>query len=374
VQGHLRRLRKGADDWLTRTPEYPDRGSQWWHWYTCKACGARLTTKSPTEHVCPDCGAVYTGWPYDDVVLDRQHGALAGAIRDLGLMYVLTDDTAYAGKAREILLAMRSGTSTTRCMTSTASPNKGGGHVGPQSLDESTWLIPVAQGFDCILDTLSPEDVQTISEKLLLPAAQLIHDHQWGIHNICCWHDSAYGLVGLALEHEGLTYDAINGPKGFRAQVEQGVTDDGFWYESAWGYHFYTMSALQPLAVAARNVGIDLYTDRYKGMYDAPLAFMAPGGELPAFNDSGTANPLGQGSMYEIAYARWATRGTCCRSCRAGGRASRRCYTGRKPGTDSHFGNGFRNGVSPRFPLGVGALPRRRGMWCCAVGRQATGG
>ncbi|MBM3473317.1 MAG: alginate lyase family protein [Armatimonadetes bacterium] len=298
-------LKRGADDWLARTPEYPDRGSQWWHWYTCKACGARLTTKSPTEHVCPDCGAVYSGWPYDDVVLDRQHGALAGAIRDLGLMYVLTGDVAYAVKAREILLGYAERYLSYPLHDINGKPSKGGGHVGPQSLDESTWLIPVAQGFDCIQDTLSADDLQTVSEKMLLPAAQLIHDHQWGIHNICCWHDSAYGLVGLALGNEQLTFDSINGPKGFRAQIEQGVTDDGFWYESAWGYHFYTMSALQPLAVAARNVGIDLYTDRYKGMYDAPLAFMAPGGELAAFNDSGTSNALGSGSMYEIAYARW---------------------------------------------------------------------
>ncbi|MFQ6096571.1 MAG: heparinase II/III family protein, partial [Armatimonadota bacterium] len=141
--------------------------------------------------------------------------------------------------------------------------------------------------------------------KMLLPAAELIHEHQWGIHNICCWHDSAYGLVGLTLGDERLASDAITGPKGFRAQIEKGVTDDGFWYESAWGYHFYTMSALQPLAIAARNVGINLYTERYKKMYDAPLSFMAPGGALPAFNDSGTANPLGQGRMYVVAYARW---------------------------------------------------------------------
>lgn len=298
-------LKKNADDWLTRTLEYPDRGSQWWHWYTCKACGARLTTRSPTEHVCPDCGAVYSGWPYDDVVLARQHSALAGAIRDLGLMYVLTGSEAYAAKARELLLGYAERYLTYPLHDINGKPNKGGGHVGPQTLDEAVWLIPVAQGFDCVQEKLSAEDRATIADKLLLPAAQLIHEHQWGIHNICCWHASAYGLVGLALEDEQLIFDAINGPKGFRAQVDKGVTDDGFWYESAWGYHFYTMSALQPLAVAARNVGIDLYTERYKSMYDAPLAFMAPGGELAAFNDSGTANPLGQGALYEIAHARW---------------------------------------------------------------------
>lgn len=294
-----------ADAWLTKEIKYPDRGSQWWHWYTCKKCGGRLNTKSPTEHVCPDCGASYTGWPYDDVVLDREHNALSQAIRDLGLVYVFTGERKYAERAREILLGYAERYLNYPLHDINGKPNRGGGHVGPQTLDESTWLIPLVQGFDCVYDTLSPEDVEQIATKMLIPAAELIHDHQWGIHNICCWHDSAYGLVGIALADERFAGDAINGPKGFKAQIEKGVTDDGFWYESAWGYHFYTMMALEPLAIAARNIGINLYTDRYKGMYDAPLAFMGPGGVLPAFNDSGTANALGGGNRYEIAYARW---------------------------------------------------------------------
>lgn len=298
-------LKQRADSWLTKTPQYPDRGGQWWHWYTCKACGGKLVTKSPTEHVCADCGKMYTGWPYDDVVLDREHSALAGAIRDCGVMFTLTGNKAYAAKAREILMGYAERYLNYPLHDINGKPNKGGGRVGPQTLDESTWLIPVVQGFDCIYDTLSAEDVKYLADKMLLPAAWLIHDHQWGIHNICCWHDSAYGLVGLALAEPTLAADAISGPKGFHQQVEKGISDDGLWYEGAWGYHYYTMMALNPIAVAAHNIGIDVYSERYKRMYDAPLKFMAPKGELPAFHDSGTSNALGSGNLYEIAYARW---------------------------------------------------------------------
>lgn len=298
-------LKGSADAWLGKTPHFPDRGGQWWHWYTCKQCGARLVTKSPTLHVCPECGATYTGWPYDDVVLDTLHNDLARAIRDCGVMYVLTGAPDYAAKAREILLGYAARYLTYPLHDINGKPNKGGGHVGPQTLDESTWLIPVAQGFDCIRDALSAEDRRIIADKLLLPAAWLIHDGQWGIHNICCWMASAYGLVGLALGEPTLARDALAGPKGFQAQVQKGISQDGEWYEGAWGYHYYTMSALQPLAVAAHNVGLDLYSARYKSMYDAPLEFMAPGGALPAFNDSGPTSALGAGSCYEIAWARW---------------------------------------------------------------------
>lgn len=305
VEATYKGLLARADSWLAREIKYPDRGSQWWHWYTCEKCGGRLNTKSPTEHVCPDCGASYTGWPYDDVVLDREHNGLSQAVRDLGLVYVFTGERKYAERAREILLGYAERYLNYPLHNIHGKPERGGAHVGPQTLDESTWLIPLVQGFDCVYETLSPQDVQQIADGVLLPAANLIHDHQWGIHNICCWHDSAYGLVGIALADERLAGEAINGSKGFREQIAKGVSDDGCWYEGAWGYHFYTMMALEPLAIAARNIGIDLYDQRYKSMYDAPLRFMGPGGALAAFNDSGPANALGGGNRYEIAYARW---------------------------------------------------------------------
>lgn len=300
-------LLKKADEWLERTPEYPPRGAQWWHWYSCKTCGVSLKTASPTSHVCPQCKAEYTGWPYDDVVLSRDHDALANSIRDLGIVYQVTGDRRYAAKAHEILRGYAERYLGYPLHNIHGKPSKGGGHVHPQTLDEAIWLIAMAQGFDAIKDTLSAADIEFLASKMLRPAAEMIKDHQWGIHNICCWHASAYGLVGITLGDQQLLGAAINGPKGFRAQVDKGVTEDGPWYEGAWGYHFYTMSALEPLAIAAKNLGIDVHSQRYKGMYDAPLKFLAPSYQLPAFNDSARVGftPSGASWRYETAYAWW---------------------------------------------------------------------
>ena len=186
-------------------------------------------------------------------------------------------------------------------------PTGGGGHVTPQTLDESTWSIPLIQGFDCVKEQLSAEDIAFISEKMLLPCAYHIKKHQWGIHNICCWHNSAYGLAGLTLGKSDLVYGAIFGPKGFLAQVEKGVTDDGPWYERAWGYHFYTMSAMRPLEEAIMNTKIVELPKRYKLMYDAPLKFLTPTYQLPAFHDSARVgfNFASFSGWYEGAYTAW---------------------------------------------------------------------
>ena len=100
--------------------------------------------------------------------------------------------------------------------------------------------------------------------------------------------------------------DAIDNPdRGFRAQIAKGVTDDGLWYEGSLGYHSYTMDALWPLAEAARHAGIDLYTDRMRSLWDAPLALAFPNGDPPGFNDNGGANVDRLGNLYEVGYARW---------------------------------------------------------------------
>jgi hypothetical protein len=302
--------RKRADDWLARTVTLPPRGSQWWHWYGCKKDGARLQTVSPTEHKCSVCAQVYTGWPYDDVVLDRDHGALANGLRTLGVVYQITGEAQYAAKAREVLLAYAARYTAYPLHNIHGKEAVGGGRVGPQTLDESTWLIPMCQGADLIWATLSDEERQQAEKGLFRPAAEIIRQHRMGIHNIQCWKNSAVGLVGLLLDDPELIADAITSNHGFREQISRGINADGQWYEGAWGYHFYTVSALLPLLEAGERCGLDLYAFERNGrsarrLFEGPFDLAMPNLLLPAFNDSGTVNLQGQSRAYEYALARY---------------------------------------------------------------------
>jgi hypothetical protein len=300
----LRDLLSNAEAWLTRALDFPDRGGQWWHWYTCKKCGSPLKTESPTRHVCPACGAVYSGWPYDDVVLAGRHSALAGGARDLALAYLLTGKQAYARRAAEILLGYAARYEQYPLHDIHGQPT-GGGRVGPQTLDEATWLIPIVQAFDAVQEVLSPQERTQIVDHLLRPAAKVTWAPNLPIHNISCWRNCAYGLVGLALDDEAMVDAALNGPSGYRQQLQQGVMEPGFWYEGAWGYHFYTLQALLPFVEAALRAGIEVLDPRYRALYEAPLDFLAPDLLLPAFNDSGYENLRNAAPLYAIAYRHW---------------------------------------------------------------------
>ena len=286
--------------------ELPPRGGQWGHWYSCKKDGVRLVTDSPTAHRCPICGTVYHGDPYDAVLFSAAHSKWSQAVRDLGLAYRFTGRKEYAEKAGEVLLAYADRYASYPLHDKDGKAKVGGGHILAQTLDESVWLIPVAFGYVLVRDALPAATRIHIEKDLLVAAADVIRGHKMGIHNIQCWKNSAVGLAGFAAGNESLVREAIDDPqRGFRAEIAQGVTDDGLWYEGSLGYHRYTMDALWPLAEAARFQGIDLYSDRYRSMFDAPLALALPDGQAPGFNDNDGGNVKAAAPLYELAFARW---------------------------------------------------------------------
>jgi hypothetical protein len=308
AKASLDRLLSSARGAMNLAVEVPDKVGQWPHWYSCKKDGARLRTVSPTEHRCPRCGTVYTGDPYDAVVVGGLHNRYSSAVRDLGLAYRFTGNADYAQRAGAILVAYAGRYRSYPRHNVNGEDRVGGGRVMAQTLDESTWLIPIAWGYALVRDRLTQAQRTHIADGLLRPAAEVIREHKMGVHNIQCWKNSAVGLVGFATGAEELVKDAIDDPqRGFRVQIEKGVTGDGLWWEGSMGYHTYTMSALWPLAEAARHAGVDLYSGRYRTLYDAPLALALPDGTAPGFNDNAGGNVLGQAPLYELAYARWKT-------------------------------------------------------------------
>lgn len=313
-----RTLLHHAEEWLKEAVALPPRGGNWYHYYACPEHGSALRTGKRIgewqwEHICPVDNKRLRSDPtrpeqdYDGCVLMTVHGQMANRVRDLGILYQVTGDRRYADKALEIACLYAERYAAYPLHTIRGEARIGGGKVGPQTLDEAVWLIPMAQGADLIWQVLSESERNLLTQKLFQPAVrEVILPHQMGVHNIQCWKDSAVGLVGLLTGDEELIQQAIyNSQRGYWTQMRQGVTADGMWWEGAWGYHFYTLSSLWPLTEAARHCGINLYGEELLRMFDAPFRFMMPNFRLPAFNDSTEVNLRSQAPAYELAYARY---------------------------------------------------------------------
>ncbi len=287
----------------SRYAEPPLGESGWFHDYYCPKDARRLVFdwQKPTEHRCEGCGTVYRGSPYDEVWRAAVHDAIISAIGSAGILHRITGEADYLDYARGKLLWYAEHYD----QYPAHGKHAGKGKIGAQSLDEATQTVELSQAYWDICPALSEGDRSTIAEKLLIPAATFIHGQTRTIHNIHSWHNAAVGLVGFAVGDKELITAAIEGPAGLNAQIAQGIKDDGFWYEGSIGYHFYTISSMEPLVLAARAQKYPIADlDRFLRLYSAPLGLAFDDGQFPANNDGwGGMNLYNLPQTYEAACA-----------------------------------------------------------------------
>ena len=275
----LKDLVKQAEEALAKPIHIPDRGGQWGHWYSCPKDGVTLVPDSPTRHRCPKCGTIYTGEPYDSVYITHQHGRNAAAMRDMGLAFRFTGRPEFAGRTAELLLGYAERYASYPRRDPNGKDTVNSGRVMSQTLDESTWLIPVTWGYALVRSTLSQQQRRQIEYRLLIGAVDTIIGRSYArLPNIQCWKDAAIAGVGFTLANDDLVAEALDHPvRGFRVLMDKYGLPCGVWGEASLGYHQYTLSALWPLAEGARHHGIDLYSNaHYRGLFDGPITMAFP--------------------------------------------------------------------------------------------------
>ncbi|HUU00384.1 MAG TPA: heparinase II/III family protein [Myxococcota bacterium] len=288
--------------------ELPPEGGQWTLWYVCPEHGVSLGYDGPGRNICPIDGHNFTGWPYDQVIFAWRHGDSARAAQDLGLAYRLSGDPSYAGEAATILLAYADVYMSYPLHDVNGGQGNSGARASAQTLDESSWLIPLAWGYDLVADSpaLTDADRLHIEQDLLRAALDVIRRNDAGMSNWQSWHNAAVAAVGFGLQDARLTSAAVYGPSGFIFQMQNSVTADGFWYEGSWGYHFFALDPLMHTALMAESAGIDLFgQEALHEMFGCAVRFSMPDLTLPPFNDSQRQDLSGKRGMYEVAYARY---------------------------------------------------------------------
>ncbi|CAG7616999.1 heparinase II/III family protein [Paenibacillus allorhizosphaerae] len=300
----LQKLRKQAEERWDRPFDIPLLGGGWSHDYNCPNEGDRLVLIDRHHHRCPSCGQVWSGSPWDEVAVSHEHGYYSSGTRLMALLFGITGEERAAEWAKRVLLFYAAHYNEFALHDRFGGASKVGGKVMCQTLSESSWLLPMAQAY-CILKlhgVLSAEERQMIEQGLLLQVVPLLDGNPMGVSNWQSYHNAAKAWIAAATGRQDLLEQAVNDPdNGFLFQMESSLSDDGFWYEGAWGYHFYTLGAQVQLVMAAQFMGLPLYgNNRFQSMFRAPLQCMFPDGTLPPVHDSGTVNVNQYAPLYEF--------------------------------------------------------------------------
>ncbi|MGB9594785.1 MAG: heparinase II/III domain-containing protein, partial [Candidatus Poribacteria bacterium] len=301
-----------ADQALINKIEFPPEGGQHNQWYQCDKCQIALKTIDDTHHVCPKCNTVYSGYPYDNVIYSRKHNRLTSDMYVCAWAYSITGESKYAQKVRDILVGYAKRYTSypyhsANMGKKTDKPSASGGHVFEQTLNEADWMHYVCTAYDLVRksNVFSESDHRSICDDLLMKVYENIAKHKAGKSNWQTYHNSAFMYIGGVLNKVDLIRQALEDKEnGFYYQMNVSVLPGGMWYENSWGYHFYTLRAVQQIMETARRLGIDLYSiPQVKEMYMVAMDYQMADGTLPRFGDSITMRI--PGGAYESAYHIW---------------------------------------------------------------------
>ncbi|MBM3127700.1 MAG: alginate lyase family protein [Chloroflexi bacterium] len=319
----LAAIRARADAWRAQPADAPTLAGGWVHDYACPDHWGALAfdPATPHAHRCPVGGETRAGEKLDAAWRVIEHRRLANAARDLALVFALTDDRAYADAAGAILTQYAQRYSNyTGADAAPAWMLKG--RAFQQALTEAIWAVPIAQTFDLIRATLTPEQETLIVNAFLRPligtlaVAQddLVQQQNRLTSNYNAWLLAALGLLGYALRDQMLIERAISSPAGFRAHLAAAILPDGFEHEATPYYHNFVALAYTILAEAARANDRDLYGERgpdgqsIEAMWGAFASLAFADGSIPQIGDGaywrGSTFASEICEVYEIALAR----------------------------------------------------------------------
>lgn len=307
-----------VDEAISEGLVFPPEGGQHNQWYQCESCQRGLETVDAHHHQCPICNKVYSGFPFDNVLYNRQHRQNITLAEDAAWAWAVTGEKKYADFAAAVLLGYADryleypmisasvGDKSVDIGAEKLGRYRSAGHIQSQTLDESMMMIPAAVAFDLIYSSgsLTEQQKSHVGQNFLRAMAESINVHKTGKSNWQTWHNAALLYAGAVLGDGAMIRQALLDERnGFTSQLKVSIMPEGMWYENSWGYHYYTLGAMTHLAEGSRRLGFDLYGfPALHKMYLIAFDYLMSDGSLPRFGDAVQDSPV-RHDVNEPAYA-----------------------------------------------------------------------
>ena len=187
----------------------------------------------------------------------EQHKDNAKTIYNAGQLYKITGATKYADFVRDLMLEYAE--VYPEWGFHPAQKEQSPGRMFWQNLNESWWLVHIAQAYASIVDTLSASDREIIETRLLRNMADFLSKGSPEtfdkIHNHGTWATAAVGLTGYAIGDQDYVEQALlgldkSGEAGFLKQLDLLFSPDGYYNEGP----YYQRYALMPFVIFAQSV------------------------------------------------------------------------------------------------------------------------
>lgn len=278
--------------------------ANWILYYYCPKCSMELEfhPEKPHQHRCPSCGQVLTGEPYDSAWWGHINMKNYDACFQMALIYLLTNEDAYAKKAIAIMTEYAKYYKDYEVHGNI--PYNGPGKAGAQTLDEANFQRTFAMTYDLLADCMTEEEKVSVRDGMLLPGAQFLVQHRHNqLHNHEVIINSAIAIIGLIFGRDDYIQFSVYEKYGILYQLEHAMLPNHMWFEGAFGYHFYALTsffAYEKFALHTPHSHIS--HPNYKAMMELLFSYLEPGFRIPMLNDTNYNHNKSSLYLFEFAY------------------------------------------------------------------------
>jgi len=272
-QPMLKKMQEEVDDFVKNFHDDPKVNSEWGHYYFCDEDGGRLIfdLNKPKEHVCEICGKTFTNPIFDGVWVYMYRNQAILNIWKSAILFKTTNNEKYLNSLKTLLDfyvenydKFQLHNKERETFDTIEEAKWGCGKILPQGLNESIILIRLVNALEIVKDDLTDAYKENITQKLFIPAFELLKPQVNMIHNIRCWMNSAIGVMGFFSGNQEMIDFVFKGEYNIKKQIAQGVTDDYFWYEGSIHYDFFTLEGMMNLALFAKLYNYDGFNEELK--------------------------------------------------------------------------------------------------------------
>ena len=277
------------------------------HHYYCPSCNVELTFAfaTPTSHVCPECNTIYSGGVYDAAWISEVHNRNLNYLSACMYLYVITGDQDYAASIAFMLDDYAENWLKWEEHSVHGDLNTAG-RLYAQSLEDAKWFSDAAVIYKVVKHHIPEAIKEKIEKEMFAPAAEMLKERKQ-TSNWQTWHNAAIASIGVAIGDRSLVEYALYTPVyGYEALLGTNLYADGWWNEGSVTYHFYALQAMLKTAEAVRCLGINLYRNDLRKMFDAPMNSVYSDLSMVTHNDGWTGATLtSYARYYNLAYLRY---------------------------------------------------------------------
>ena len=292
----LAEMERDVRDFMEDFRDDPRYLSGWGHAYFCENDGAPLIydRKKPFSHICPICGRNHTDFLYVTCHTTMYRNEAVGTAVKAAVLYAVTGEDGYLSDVKRIISFYADNYpyfavhAKEKLNCDPAIDVGGAGKIMPQGLNEAIIALRLVNAMETVKERLDPEWIQEVKEKIFAPVYALLLPQKMHIHNIPIWLNSAFGIMGLFFGEEEWLKEATEHPYNLYQQIEEGLTDSGFWYEGSIHYNFFALEGLMTFLVFAKSYAYPIreeFLEKVKHMLFAAYAYAFDSGRFPNPSD-----------------------------------------------------------------------------------------